>query len=360
MTGKLGVGVIGCRSVERIGGPGAGYAGPHSTLAAVCDLNAEVRRACQRELPELTVYGDYEEMLRDPAVDLVVVNTPNVCHPDMTVAALAAGKHVFCEKPMALNREDGLRMLAAEKASGKRLGIDFELRYSYQTGRRVKEILDAGEIGEVRQLNLHHTRGGWTAEGAGLWRIRRETCGGLILMDLCHMIDLFRYFAGEVTEVQAFAAPRIIPQYDFTDNATVMLFFESGALGILTETHAASTWNLEMDQWEAEGHEDVFFVAGTRGTLRVDAWRKRLSVLQLREYPAGTDAARLELLRHEDHSDKEMHELSHDTPGFRLDFIRRIAQGEPPMMTAADSWRTHEVCFAAEESLANSSSRIRL
>jgi predicted dehydrogenase len=327
-------------------------------VAAVCDVNAAARDACTAACPEVKAYAKFADLLKDAAVDLVCISIPNELHAEFAIAALDAGKHLFLEKPMALNPADCRRILDAEERSGKRLGIDFELRYSYLTGQRVKGIIDSGEIGELRQLQLFHARGGWIAEGAGLWRIKRATCGGIILMDMCHMIDLFRYFAGEVEAVQAFAAPNIIPHYDFPDNSTLMLFFESGVLGILTETHAACPWQVADDRWEDVGHEDIFTVVGSQGCLRVDAWKHRITVSALRNYPAGSDATRLEFVRTEDYAGRSQGELSHDTPGFCLDFINRIARNEPPLMTAEDSWRTHRVCFAADLSVAEGSRRV--
>ena len=360
MASQLGIGVVGCKRGAHVLEPGSGYVGPHSRVVAVCDVNAAALQACTAACPEVHAYADFAELLRDAAVDLVSISIPNELHPGFAIAALDAGKHVFLEKPMALNPDDCRRILDAEKRSGKRLGIDFELRYSYMTGQRIKTILDSGEIGELRQLQLFHARGGWVAEGAGLWRIRRATCGGIILMDMCHMIDLFRYFAGDVEAVQAFAAPNIIPHYDFPDNSTLVLFFESGVLGILTETHATCAWHVADDRWEDAGHEDIFMVVGSCGSLRVDVWKQRITVAALKSYPPGSDATRLEFVRNEDFAGRNPGELSHDTPGFCLDFVNRVARGDPPLMTAEDSWRTHQVCFAADLSVAEESRRVRI
>lgn len=347
MSKVLGIGICGCRNVRWAY---ADVASPYSRLVAICDTHKPAIEAARREFPDIAAYTDYRVLVTHPHVDVVVVNTPNWLHPEITIAALEAGKDVFCEKPMALNREDCARMLAAERASGRTLCIDFELRYSILSGRRLKELISSGEIGEVRHIDFFHYRGAWLEEGNGIWRTRPELSGGLYPMEPCHEVDLFRYLVGEISAVQSFSAPNVLPHYRIPDNVCTHFFFENGAMGQITTAHTRSAHIVEGDHWEDLGHEMVLSIVGTQGSLRVDLWKNRLTVFRFAEYPLGSGGVRCEFVRNEDYTGVPSHLLHHDMSGFRRDFFRRLATGQPPMITALDSWRTHAVCFAAEQS----------
>lgn len=358
----LRLGVVGAASA---GGWLQGEQGPEQhwmRLTAVCDINETAIAASRQQNPHIHHYTDYREMVKDPDIDLIYVTTPNKVHAEITIAALLAGKHVFCEKPMAITREDCAAMLRAERDSGKRLGIDFELRYSYLTGTRPKEIIDSGEIGEIRHMHLYHCRGGWMEWGNGYWRVRPEQVGGLALMETCHPLDLMRYWNGEITAVQAFKAPNVLQHYQIPDNTSSFLFFENGALGEITEMHTRSAQQVEGTdaQWQLAGHEDTFSIVGTKGSLRIDIWKHTITVLHFTNFPHGTDGMRVDLARVESCEGISRTRAHHDTPGYFQDFARRLALGEAPLMTAEDSFRTHIACFATEESALNGSQRIEL
>ena len=358
---QLRLGVVGRAYAGSDGGDSSSW----TRQTAVCDLNLPLLEKSRQAFPHIHHYADYRELVNDPEVDIVSVVTPNDSHAEIALAALRAGKHVFCEKPMAITREDCVRMLQAEQASGKRLGIDFELRYSHITGIRPKAIIDSGEIGEIRHMHVYHPRGGWLEEKNGIWRVRPQHVGGMALMELCHPFDLMRYWCGEVTAVQAFSAPNALAHYLIPDNMSAFLFFANGALGEVTELHTRSAQDItdltnDADIWRAGGHEDTITVVGSKGSLCIDIWRQRILVLHFNPYPAGSHGVRVETARVEDHAGLGWTRAAHDTPGFFQDFARRIVQNEPPLMTAEDSFRSHVICFAAEESATTDFRRIEL
>src|SRR5436190_19284832 len=126
---------------------------PELSLAAVMCGSETSARAAAADLPGVTVYRELEALLRDPAVDLVDIVSPNNLHAGMAVAALEAGKHVLLEKPMATTLADAERLVAAAERSGRYIGIGLELHVSKQWAR-VRELIAEGALGRLRYANL--------------------------------------------------------------------------------------------------------------------------------------------------------------------------------------------------------------
>ena len=324
---------------------------PYGRITKICDTSEQVRERIRAERPGVVTCADYREVAEDPDVDVVYVCTPNQYHVEQAIACLQSGKHVFLEKPMVVRREEAAPLLEAEEKSGKTLAVDFELRYSLLTGPRVRQVIDSGEIGRLVGVNVEHYRGAWIEEGRGSWRTKPELSGGLFFMEVCHAVDLVRSWLGEVTEVQTFKMENVLPHYRIPDNVDAHLLFENGTVARLSTAHARSArCRDDYPDWEAAGHHDTISIVGTKGSLMLDIWKVTLTVFRLEEYPRGSGGVRVKFVRCEDYSQRESHELHHDSGGYLADFIRRMAGGEGPLQTAQDAWRTHAVCLAAEES----------
>jgi predicted dehydrogenase len=117
MSSKIGVGVVGVAGIARTHYPGWEKS-PHTELVALCDVNQEALDRIGEEKGVQRRYTKFEDMLADPDVKIVDVCTPSAFHAPLTIAALEAGKHVICEKPLAPEPEDIKRMIAARDASG--------------------------------------------------------------------------------------------------------------------------------------------------------------------------------------------------------------------------------------------------
>ncbi len=164
------------------------------TFTAVCDPDpAAVAVARQTLGADLEVYDDYRRLVASGQVDWVFVGSWNVYHRPHSVAALEAGKHVFCEKPLATTLEDCLAIRDAWRRSGRRFAIGFTLRYAphYQ---KVKELLDAGMVGRVISLEFNETldfnHGGFIHSD---WRRLRRNAGTHLLEKCCHDLDLVNW-----------------------------------------------------------------------------------------------------------------------------------------------------------------------
>ena len=119
-------------------------------VVALCDLVEEkaIATAKKHGLENAKIYTDYKELLKDPAIDIIHVCTPNVAHCQITVDAFEAGKHVLCEKPMAATTEDAKKMMDAWKKSGKKFTVGYQNRFRHDV-QVLKKACDAGELGDI-------------------------------------------------------------------------------------------------------------------------------------------------------------------------------------------------------------------
>lgn len=231
---KLGVGVIGC------GGMGLGHARrllrqEHATLVAVADVRQE---AAARAGDELGVPADldYESLLARPDVQAVVVATPNHTHRPVTLAAAAAGKHVFCEKPMARTVRECDEMIAAAESAGVKLLVGQVLRLM-PPFVRVREMVASGELG--RPVMVETCRLGWPAY-AEPWRRQRDLVWGMLYESNVHELDFMRAVCGEAAEVQAAVDTLARKDFEYEDTALVTIRFQSGALGLLRASYCSA------------------------------------------------------------------------------------------------------------------------
>lgn len=189
---KIKIGIIGSGSISGV--HIAGYKALNDVeLYAVCDIDKEKaeRVAKVNDIPH--VFTDFNEMLKLDELDAVSVCTWNNAHASASVAALRAGKHVLCEKPMAMNLKQALEMEQAAAESGKLLMIGFVRRYGNDC-RVLKDFIDKDMMGEIYYAKASYLR---RAGYPGGWFGDKEKSGGGPLIDLgVHVIDLVRYLMG--------------------------------------------------------------------------------------------------------------------------------------------------------------------
>lgn len=187
---KVRIGVIGCGGIANGKHMPAEKRNPAAEMVAFCDLIEEraVKARADYGKPEDKVYTDYRELLKDKSIDAVLVLTPNCSHCEITVAALEAGKHVMCEKPMAMNYEEAKKMLAARDKAGKVLTIGYQNRYR-KDSIYLKQQAEAGMFGDVYYAEAIAIR----RRAVPTWGvfIDKEKQGGGPLIDIgTHALDL--------------------------------------------------------------------------------------------------------------------------------------------------------------------------
>lgn len=190
VMGKLKIGIIGCGSIARVKHVRALQQYPdRCEIIALADMYPESAYKLKKDLlPDAKVYEDYENLLKDPAVEVVHICTPNHSHCEITVKALNAGKHVMCEKPMAENYADACKMVEAAKKNNKKLTISYQNRFR-DDSQAIYAAALAGDLGDIYYAKAHATR----RKKVPTWGqfLSMEAQGGGPLIDIgTHVIDL--------------------------------------------------------------------------------------------------------------------------------------------------------------------------
>lgn len=193
----IGIGLIGCGGMARFTTKELLQRDPRLKVLAISDPDPRSIEASRKILPdEVQVMEDYREMLAMPEIDWILIASWNRFHCEQTIAAFEAGKHVFCQKPLALNLDECLRMREAWIRSGKMFNIGFTLRYSPHY-RRIREIIHDGKIGKIVSMEFNETLDfNHGAYIMGDWRRLRENAGSHLLEKCCHDIDLVNWIVG--------------------------------------------------------------------------------------------------------------------------------------------------------------------
>jgi predicted dehydrogenase len=196
--------------------------------------------------------GELAALLERRDIDAVVVATPNLHHPEAVLAAASAGKHVLCEKPLAIDIASARAMVEACERAGVVLQVGFNQRYWNQV-RIAKALLDAGFIGEVHAVRSVYSER-WTAYPAATrYRYDLAQSGGATIIDLTiHRIDLLRHLVGDFTAVFAELAHSVVPD-KVDDNVWLLARFAGGARGCLSSDRYSPAIGDGTDLYGSEG-----------------------------------------------------------------------------------------------------------
>lgn len=235
---RLVVGMIGL-------GPGAE---PHMRSLAELSDRVELRVAATRSEARARAFADrfgvpvstdVAGAIADPAIQAMLVLTPPASHLEVAAACLAAGKHVLVEKPLELSLDRGTRLVAAARASGRRLGV--VLQHRFRPGSlRLREVLAAGTLGEVQAASM--TVPWWRPQAyydeAGRGTMARDG-GGVLLTQAIHTLDLFRSLVGVSAVEAAQVMTSAVHRMETEDYAAALVRLGNGAPGTITATTAA-------------------------------------------------------------------------------------------------------------------------
>ena len=171
----------------------AGFKAAGGQLHAICDMNQEAAKSAANTYDVPNVFADSQKMLEElQDLDAVSIITPNRTHRPLALQALQAGKHVFCEKPPALNASEVKQMKEAAENAGKTLMFNFNNRARPES-YALREYIDAGEVGAINSAQAKWIRR-TGIPGFGGWFTNKELSGGGPLIDLLHMVDLALYY----------------------------------------------------------------------------------------------------------------------------------------------------------------------
>ena len=232
---------------------------PRSTLVAVARRRADLVEEFARRFGAGRWFTDWSELVRDPGIDAVYVATPVDLHARVTIAAAEAGKHILCEKPMAMNVAECDRMIEAARANGVLLGVAYYRRL-YPVVMRIRDLLREGAIGEpvVAQINAFE-RFDPPADHPRAWLLDPDASGGGPMFDFgCHRIEILLNLLGGARGTVGVLSNALFER-PVEDSGAAVMRFESGALGMVTVTHAASE------------SQDTLRIFGSAGSIHVPA-----------------------------------------------------------------------------------------
>jgi predicted dehydrogenase len=232
---------------------------PRAEVVAAGNLHPESLHQLAHRFGIPTAYTDWQAMADDPGIDAVVIGLPNYLHAPVTVQMLEAGKHVLCEKPMALTVAEGEQMVAASRRSGRKLMIAHMWRFDREI-LWLRDLVASGALGKVFRVKSHAI---WLYEGPppGSWFVTQKFAGGGALADMgIHSIDTLCYLLGDARPTQVFAnVGTHFRDIEVDDTATVLVEFEGGIVGLIE----AGWYHLYADG--LEGYTQIY---GTKGYAR--------------------------------------------------------------------------------------------
>jgi predicted dehydrogenase len=208
-------------------------------LVAVSRAQSELAASFAKQFGARRWYLDWRKLLLDEEIDAVYIATPVHLHAEQAIAAAEAGKHVLCEKPMAMNVRECDQMIDASRSNTVKLGVAY-YRHFYPVVERIKAIIKSGEIGTavLAQINAFE----WfnpDADHSRSWLLKKELAGGGPMFDFgCHRMEVLINIFGTITEVRSMMA-NVVFDREVEDTASALFRFERGACGVLSVSHAA-------------------------------------------------------------------------------------------------------------------------
>jgi myo-inositol 2-dehydrogenase/D-chiro-inositol 1-dehydrogenase len=246
---------------------------PEAELVAVADVVRAVAETFAKKFDIPAVFESYAELLKSGNVDAVVICAPTFLHEEISIAAAKAGKHIFCQKPMALTVEACEAITAAAEEARVTLQTGFMLRFTPPFAD-VKEAISSGEIGTL--IALRSSVFGW--EPSADWFYDPAKGGGVLIDTIIHTLDLFRWYAGDVETLFASGGAYVLEgakRHGTPDNIMCSLRFRNGAMGDL------------YGSWTTGFGDKTLEVYGTNGSIFVDLVGKQGGHIFIRKRITG-------------------------------------------------------------------------
>jgi len=324
MKNNLSVGVIGLRMGKQ---HLQGLKNNGIDVAAICDINETLLTEIGDlfEIPTEKRYTDWRELLKLTHMNTVIIVTPDQLHREMCEAFIDAGKHIMCEKPLALNRDDLSAIIKAAEGAKTKFMVGQVCRFT-PAFEKAKEIIESGTIGDVFFVESEYAHDyakilhGWRADPA-----RHGVIGGG-----CHAVDLLRWFVGDPIEVFAYGNHKLLPQVTYDDATISVLKFPNDVIGkVFVSIGCKRSYTMRT------------LIYGTKGTIICD---NTSDTMQL--YTIGEDGIL---------AGKEPEIISIDIKNHNVAkefevFADHIKNDTPVVMSAREGAKTIAACLAIVES----------
>jgi predicted dehydrogenase len=367
---KLGIGMIGYGGIGRVHALAYralpfyyGFPAEVINIVGVATTHRETAEKAAREIGCSVWTTDYHELLARDDIDLIDCCVPNYRHEEIVTAAAAVGKHIYCEKPLAMNLVEGQHMVAAVVEAGVKNQMTFNFRF-FPAMNRAHQLIEQGFLGNIFSFRGRYYRSSYIDPNKPLsWRLRKDVSGGGALFDLgSHILDLIYYLLGDFSSVQATLdtlikerpiATGVVEKgpVDVDDIALLHLRLASGVLGLveISRMGTGATNDLQIE------------IFGDKGAIRFNSadpsW---LEVYDVRdpEQPLGGMRGFRKLETVQRHDGQKAPDWSMP-PGFvrthaecQYQFLRAISQDLPAVPSLADGLKVQEVMEAATRSSA--------
>ena len=298
---------------------------PNSRVTAVFSSNADRAKAYAAENKIPKAYDNLKTFLDDPEIDVVYISTTNDLHRDQALAAAAAGKHILCEKPLALSLEDAQQIVKAAQAANVVLGTNHHLRNAV-THRTLRKLIKEGAIGKPLAARVFHAV--YLPPRLQGWRLSRPEAGGGVILDITvHDTDTLRFILdSEVEDVIARSATQGLANGGIEDAVMGVMYFRGG---VLAQFHDAFTVKYAPTGLEVHGTEGSLFAENVMTQDPVGR-------IVLRKDNEETE------IKLEPPEDPYVHSIRH--------FNQAVLTGTQPFATGTDGLRSLAVALAALES----------
>ncbi len=280
---------------------------------------------------EVKVYNDYDRFLEHKDMEIVDICTPHPFHPEQTVKAANAGKHLVVEKPLSLNFEDAKRMLEAVEKNRLRTSVGFWIRLM-SVSKAMKSIIEKGLIGDIyyAECDYFHGIGPWYGQFA--WNVKKDMGGSSLLTAGCHSLDIMLYLLGdEVEEVFSYSTRNPNPVYDpyeyDTTSVTLLKFKKKQCLGKVAsviDCMQPYVFNMNIVGSDGSINNEKFYSKKIEGLLD---W----STLDVMRVDSGDVA-------HHSYNEQFIH------------FAECLDTGREAVNNLKAAFETHRVIFAADKS----------
>ena len=308
---------------------------PGAELAAIAARSPESCAAARQQFPAAQVFADYRELLQQADLELIDVVLPSHLHREVGCAALAAGRHLLLEKPMALSVAECDDLLDTARRRHRILAIGHEMRLSSLWGK-VKELIDQGLVGEPQHVLVELSRRPYRT-GADGWRYDIERVGSWVLEEPIHFFDLARWYlssVGEPETVYAAAKARQADHPELRDNFSAIVKFPGGAYAVVSQTLSAFE------------HHQTVKVTGSLGALWA-GWSGALDRTRTPTFFLKTfDGEKVESVPISTIAG-ELFELEEEIAVM----VRAVRDGGPVAATGEDGRWSVWMCLAAEQSV---------
>lgn len=295
-------------------------------LAAICDVDEEKLREAGDKMGVEARYTDYRELLHHPGLDAVIIVTPDQLHREMVEESLKVGLHVLCEKPLALLREDLNAIVAASRASDKKLMVGQICRFTPGFAK-AKELIDAGELGDIYYVESEYAHDYQDILSENGWRSDPDRNG--VVGGGCHAVDLLRWIAGDPIEVTAYANHKMLPIVPYDDCTIAILRFENDVIGkVFVSTGCKRAYTMRSSFY------------GTKGTVVCDNTSPSITFYKSQEEnPAELEEREI-----------EVDIANHNTFGEFRAFADAILNDKPVPTDALQGAKTIAACMAIVDS----------